>query len=142
MATYTCNLAIPANTNAGGRLQGAGFGAVAPRLNGGDRLAVVVTWAGSNPPDSVNGYFICAPTQSAGGNQSAPSPFMNGNNYVCYTRLLAKKSASGQQYAFGSFTVSTGAPAGAYELTIVIEDTRTTPSAQWSEDPEFDTTGD
>jgi|SoiMethySBSTD1v2_1073268.scaffolds.fasta_scaffold01519_15 hypothetical protein len=141
--TFQCNLVVPANTASGGRLEGLGFGnpATPPRLNGGDRVEVVVTWAGPNPPDSVNGYFICAPTQNAGSNQAAPSPFKNGNNYVCFTKLVAKKGTSGQQYAFGSFTVSTGAPAGSYELTVVVEDARTTPSAQWSEDPEFDTTG-
>jgi hypothetical protein len=37
--------------------------------------------------------------------------------------------------------VPTGAAAGNYELTVVVEDARTTPSTQWSEDPEFDTTG-
>ncbi len=140
--TFQCNLVVPANAAGGGRLEGTGFGnpSTPPRLNGGDRVEVVVTWAGPNPPDSVNGYFICAPTQ--GSNQTAPSPFKNGNNYVCFTRLLAKQAATGgQQYPFGSFTVSTGAAAGSYELTVVIEDARTTPSVQWSEDPEFDTTG-
>ena len=40
-----------------------------------------------------------------------------------------------------SVTVPTGSAAGNYELTVVVEDARATPSTQWSEDPEFDTTG-
>lgn len=138
MVTVTCNLTISANSNKGGRLEGNGFGAVTPRLNGGDRLQVVVTWGGNNPPNELNGYFMCSPAGDAT-NQSAPSPFLNGGNYVCFQKLVAH--AQGQQYTFGSFTVPTGAVAGSYELTIVVEDARTTPSTQWSEDPEFDTTG-
>ena len=138
--TVKCNFTIPANTNAGSRLQGAGFGATAPRLNGGDSLQIVVTWAGNNPPNSLNGYFIFSPAISAS-NQSAPSPFLNGTNYLCFQEQVANKSAQGQQYTFASFTVPTGAPAGNYELTVVVEDARATPSTQWSEDPEFDTSG-
>ena len=138
--TVTCNLAIPANTNAGGRLQGAGFGATTPRLNGGDSLQIVVTWGGNNPPTSLNGYFIISPVQ--GTNQSAPSPFKNGSNYLCFQEQVANKSGNGQQYSFQPFTVPTGAAAGSYELTIVVENaTIPPPSQQWSEDPEFDTTG-
>jgi hypothetical protein len=138
--TVTCNLTVPSNTSAGGRLQGAGFGAVTPRLNGGDSLQVVVTWGGSNPPSSLNGYFIFSP--AAGATQTAPSPFLNGTNYLCFQEQVANKSATGQQYSFTAFTVPTGAAAGNYEVTIVVENATTPPSVQWSEDPEFDTTGD
>jgi hypothetical protein len=138
-STVTCNFAIPANANTGSRLQGAGFG-VANQLNGGDSLQVVVTWGGNNPPNSLNGYFIFSPAEGAGSSQG-PSPFFNGSNYLCFQEQVANKSASGQQYAFTPFTVPTGSAAGNYELTVVVEDARATPSTQWSEDPEFDTTG-
>jgi hypothetical protein len=138
-STVTCNFTIPAS---GSRLQGAGFGATTPRLNNGDSLQIVVTWAGSNPPNSLNGYFVFSPAPDAGANQTAPSPFLNGNNYLCFQEQVANKSASGQQYTFTSFAVPTDASAGNYELTLVVEDARATPSTQWSEDPEFDTPGD
>ena len=138
-STVTCNFAIPANANNGSRLQGAGFG-TANRLNGGDSLQVVVTWGGNNPPNSINGYFIFSPAESAG-NSQGPSPFFNGSNYLCFQEQVASKSASGQQYAFTPFTVPAGTAAGSYEPTVVVEDARATPSTQWSEDPEFDTTG-
>ncbi len=140
--TVKCNFAIPANTNAGSRLQGAGFGSATPRLNDGDSLQVVVTWGGPNPPNSLNGYFIFSPAADAAGNQSAPSPFLNGRNFLCFQEQVANKSASGQQYTFTAFTVPAGAVAGNYEMTMVVEDATNTPSTQWSEDPEFDTTGD
>ena len=138
-STVTCNFAIPANANNGSRLQGAGFG-VANQLNGGDSLQVVVTWGGNNPPNSLNGYFIFSPAAGAG-NSQGPSPFFNGSNYLCFQEQVANKHASGQQYAFTPFTLPTGSAAGNYELTVVVEDARATPSTQWSEDPEFDTTG-
>ena len=139
-STVTCNFSIPANANNGSRLQGAGFGS-ANRLNGGDSLQVVVTWGGNNPPNSLNGYFIFSPAEDAGNNQG-PSPFFNGSNYLCFQEQVANKSASGQQYTFTPFTVPTGTAAGNYELTVVVEDARATPSTQWSEDPEFDTSGE
>jgi hypothetical protein len=135
--TVSANFTVPASTNAGGRLQGAGFGATTPRLNGGDSLQVVVTWGGNNAPGQLTGYFVFSPAPSAGSNQTAPSPFLNGSNYVCYQSLTASKSGNGQQYTFSSFTVPSGAPAGNYELTLVVDNA----GVQWSEDPEFDTTG-
>jgi hypothetical protein len=136
MATVSANFTVPANTANGGRLQGGGFNTT-PRMNGGDTLQIVVTWAGSNPPHHLTGYFVISPVQSAS-NQIAPSPFKDGSNYLCYKSLRADKG-TGQQYTFStsSFTIPTGAPAGQYELTLVVEDG----SVQWSEDPEFDTTG-
>ena len=140
MATVSANFTVPANSNAGGRLQGAGFGATAPRLNGGDSLQIVVTWGGGSAPGTLTGYFIFSPAQSAGSNQTAPSPFLNGTNYLCYQSLTATKSNSGQQYTFAhtNLTVPAGATAGSYELTLVVDNN----GVQWSEDPEFDTTGD
>ena len=101
-----------------------------------------MTWGGNNPPNSLNGYFVFSPAPDAGSNQAAPSPFLNGSNYLCFQEQVANKSASGQQYTFTSFMVPTGAAAGNYELTVVVEDARATPSTQWSEDPEFDTSGE
>jgi hypothetical protein len=138
--TVSANFTVPANTSAGGRLQGAGFGATTPRLNGGDSLQVVVTWGGNNPPGQLTGYFVFSPAPSAGSNQSAPSPFLSGTNYLCFQSLAATKSNAGQQYTFThtNFTVPSSAPAGNYELTLVVDNGA---GQQWSEDPEFDTTG-
>lgn len=137
MATVSANFTVPANTGSGGRLQGAGFGASTPRMNHGDSLQVVVTWGGSNPPGSLTGYFVISPT--SGSNQTAPSPFVNGSNFVCFLPLTASKSLNGQQYTFTStlLAIPSNATAGNYELTLVVESA----GVQWSEDPEFDTTG-
>ncbi len=138
MATISANFTVPTNTNAGGRLQGAGFGATPPGLNRGDALQIVVTWGGSGPPQTLNGYFVISPVQAS--NQTAPSPFVNAaGNYVCFLQITAAKSQNGQQYTFASsvLTVPSTAPAGQYELTAVIDSN----GVQWSEDPEFDTTG-
>jgi hypothetical protein len=137
MATVTANFTVPANTPNGGRLQGAGFGATAPRMNRGDVLNISVNWAGSNTPGSLTAYLIISPVQTS--NQTAPSPFVNNGNYVCFLALSGNKAANGSQYSFSSqlLTIPSNAVAGQYELTLVVENEGT----QWSEDPEFDTTG-
>ena len=132
--TISANFTIPASaTTIGGRLEGAGFGAATPRLDGGDSIQVVVTWGGNNAPSQLTAYLIFSPAQGA--SQTGPSPFMNGSNYLCYTSQTA--SANGQRFTFPSFTIPQGTAAGNYELTIVVDNS----GMQWSEDPEFDTTG-
>jgi hypothetical protein len=85
----------------------------------------------------LTGYFVISPVTAS--SQAAPSPFLNGSNYVCFLPLSASKPANGQRYTFSSslLTVPNNAPSGQYELTVVID----SGGVQWSEDPEFDTTG-
>lgn len=137
MATVTANFTVPANTPNGGRLQGAGFGATAPRMNRGDDMKISVTWSGGNAPGSLTAYLIISPVTSS--NQTAPSPFVNGTNYVCFLALSGNQDASGPKFSFSSqlLKIPSDATAGSYELTIVVENG----GVQWSEDPEFDTTG-
>jgi hypothetical protein len=137
MATVSANFTVPTNTPNGGRLQGAGFGATTPRMNRGDVLTVVVSWAGNNPPGSLTSYLIISPV--TGSSQTAPSPFLNGSNYLCFLPLTANQAVNGQQYTFSSpqLTIPATATAGSYELTLVVDNM----GVQWSEDPEFDTTG-
>jgi len=140
MATYTCNFTIPSGANNGSKLQGPGFNQV-PRLNSGDSVQIKVQWGGSatSAPPNLKGRFIFSPATDASGNQSAPSPFVSGSKYICYTDQLVNldQGAGSVTYTFQP-VVYGGSQGGNYELTFVAEDPRT-PVTQWSEDPEFDT---
>jgi hypothetical protein len=147
MTAYPCTFSLPSSGNSlskGAKLLGSGFGCI-PSLMNGDTIQVTVSTTQPNPPATLNGYMIISPAQDAS-NQTTPSPFKNGQRYICYWG----QTATGQTnqgmttYAFDVWTY-TAAPAqalkGNYELTFVAEDALTNPAepTQWSEDPEFDT---
>jgi hypothetical protein len=103
-----CNVrfSIPANSNNGSRLQGNGFGS-ANRLNGGDTFGRRdLGW--KQPPNSLNGYFIFSPAESAGTTQP-PSPFFNGSNYLCFQEQFANNERERPAVLVHTFTVPTGA---------------------------------
>jgi hypothetical protein len=142
MATVVCNFVIQAmRTPNGGRLAGAGFGPRTPQLGSRDSLQIVVTWAGPNPPQQLNGYIIIAPAQDAPPNQTAASPFVIGTstNPLCF--LSVSVSPKNSKFEWPVLTVPRDAPEGKFELTFVAENPATDPPSQWSEDPEFDTGG-
>lgn len=142
MATVPCNFTIPADSPNGGGLAGNGFNG-RPTLNSGDILQVIVRCAGSSGPANLTGRFIFSPAGDAPSSQTAPSPFLSGSKYVCYTtQTKPQDSGSGGSitYTFDGITYG-GGQQGNFELTFVAEDGSTAPPTQWSEDPEFDTGG-
>jgi hypothetical protein len=139
MANFNCNFTIPAGGN-GGELQGQGLGGNPPLMNAMDTLTVVVKWAG-NPntaPSALTGYYVFSP---AAANQTAPSPFLQDGNYLCFKVASANLEAGSNPptYTFQGLVYG-GLYPGNYELTFVAEAYTSTPACiQWSKDPEFDT---
>jgi hypothetical protein len=136
MPVFPCNFTIPASAPNGSKLAGNGFNTT-PRLNSGDSIQVIVRWGGSGGPSQLTAHAIVSPAPSVP-SQTTPSPFVDGAKFVCYQRWTANQDSSAPTYTFPPLTYG-GSQPGSYELTIVIEDKSTTPSTQWSEDPEFDT---
>ena len=139
MATYTCAFQVPAaNSTSGSKLIGGFPGSTAPTLAKDDQLQVTVKFLGNQSiPSSLNGYMIISPYQGAT-NQTTPSPFLNGSNPLCFKSQSGVTGDSTNTFTFAALTYN-GGYAGQYELTFVAENPAN--GVQWSEDPEFDTTG-
>jgi len=144
MTTHTCNFTIP-GAGRGGQLRGPGLGGGQPPVLGSsDTLTVVVTWGGdkNTAPPHLTGFFVVSAASNAPTSQVAPSPFLNGANFVCLATQTAAASSGpdATKYTFPGLQYSGGQP-GKYELTFTAQagNYGDPGFTQWSADPEFDT---
>ena len=125
-----------------------------PVLNGntagqtnGDSMQAQVTFGTSNgailPVPPLTATFTYTPSNDAPASQVGASPFVGGGTYTCSQVFAKVQPQSGRNsptatYVFGPTPIYNGGLPGNYELTIVIQDSSTSP-VQWSIDPEFET---
>jgi|SoiMetStandDraft_5_1073268.scaffolds.fasta_scaffold13101_2 hypothetical protein len=122
---------------------GKRFAPTDPKMKAGDTLQVEVMWPGrpEDAPLQLAGHFMisAAPLAAA---QVMPSPFRNGDHYLCYKQQTVAWSNRGDTvtYLFPGLVCADGA-AAQYELTFTLEceGPGFYNDRQWSIDPEFDT---